>query len=142
VIHVMTVHYRSERWISIQLRYLHRNLPAPFKLHAFLVDVPAQWRAEFDVVREDDLGRGEPSNHAVKLNALADDVCRSAPDDDILIFIDGDAFPIPDPLPLVRAKLPTHGLIAVKRTDNLGDVQPHPLFCATTAGLWRRLPGD
>ncbi len=142
MIHVMTVHYHSDQWIAIQLRHLRRNLSEPFRLHAFLVGVPQRWRTEFYTVREDDLGQGERSNHAVKLNSLAEEVCRDAADDDLLIFIDGDAFPIRDPLPFIRTKLPVHRLVAVRRSENLGDIQPHPLFCVTTAAVWRGLPGD
>ena len=33
-------------------------------------------------------------------------------------------------------------LVAVRRAENVGDPQPHPCFCVTSVGTWRRLPGD
>ena len=32
--------------------------------------------------------------------------------------------------------------MAVQRIENNGDIQPHPCFCVTTVGFWRRLQGD
>jgi hypothetical protein len=32
--------------------------------------------------------------------------------------------------------------MAVRRDENLGDCQPHPLFCATTVGFWKDIEGD
>src|SRR5690606_28306107 len=36
----------------------------------------------------------------------------------------------------------SHRLIAIQRSENFRDVQPHPSFCATTVGFWRFLKGD
>lgn len=36
----------------------------------------------------------------------------------------------------------TQQVIAVQRLENLGDIQPHPSFCAAKAGLWRQLQPD
>jgi hypothetical protein len=79
----------------------------------------------------------------VKLNLLAERICLSPHrDDDVLIFIDGDAFPIGDIEFLLKEKLSEHKLIAVQRLENNGDIQPHPCFCATTVGFWREISGD
>jgi hypothetical protein len=58
------------------------------------------------------------------------------------MFLDGDAFPIADPMPLIRAGLAKAPLIAVRRAENCDDQQPHPCFCVTTVETWRKLPGD
>jgi hypothetical protein len=47
MIHVATVHWRSERWIDPQLRYLERFLPGPFRVYAFLNEVPGDHRGKF-----------------------------------------------------------------------------------------------
>lgn len=80
--------------------------------------------------------------HAGKLNHLARVACSDAAADDLLIFIDGDAIPIADPLPTIVDALSTTALVAVRRDENLGDLQPHPCFCATTVGTWMELGGD
>jgi hypothetical protein len=58
------------------------------------------------------------------------------------MFLDGDAFPIADPMPLIEEGLSRAGLVAVRRAENVDQPQPHPCFCVTTVGTWRRLPGD
>ena len=58
------------------------------------------------------------------------------------MFLDGDAFPIADPIGLIEDGLAKAPLVAVRRAENVGDPQPHPCFCVTTVGTWRRLPGD
>ena len=58
------------------------------------------------------------------------------------MFLDGDAFPIADPMPLIEEGLSRAPLVAVRRAENVGDPQPHPCFCVTSVGTWRSLPGD
>ncbi|WP_206814372.1 hypothetical protein [Chroococcus sp. FPU101] len=62
--------------------------------------------------------------------------------DDILIFIDGDAFPIQPIMPWLYEKFKNYPLMAVKRFENDQDNHPHPLFCATTVGFWKEIKGD
>jgi hypothetical protein len=42
----------------------------------------------------------------------------------------------------LHEKLEKYPLVAVRRDENNGDPQPHPLFCAMRASLWLDLPGD
>jgi hypothetical protein len=58
------------------------------------------------------------------------------------MFLDGDAFPIADPMPLIERGLAGAPLTAVRRSENADEPQPHPCFCVTTVGMWRSLPGD
>ena len=58
------------------------------------------------------------------------------------MFLDGDAFPIADPMPMIEEGLAQAPLVAVRRAENLDEPQPHPCFCVTTVGTWRSLPGD
>ena len=81
-------------------------------------------------------------SHAEKLNCLAEEITYHAADDDLLMFLDGDAFPIRDPLPLIETGLAEAPLLAVRRDENGGDPQPHPSFCVATVATWRDLPGD
>jgi len=139
MIHFLTVHWQSTRWIDPQLDFTRRHTPSAYRVVAALdPTIPAGVHGRF----EDVLISPIPS-HAEKLNLLAELACRDAgSDDDWLVFIDSDCFPIADWEPLVRAGLPQHGLIAVRRDENVGDRQPHPCFCVTTVGLWKRLQGD
>jgi hypothetical protein len=82
-------------------------------------------------------------DHAIKLNILADIVYFAQEDEnDVLIFLDGDAFPISKLDQIIASFMAKYPLVAVQRTENLGDIQPHPLFCCTTPNFWRKIGGD
>jgi hypothetical protein len=125
VIHIATVHWRDGRWLEPQRRYLERNLEGPYRIHA----------------DADPDGEG-PDAHAAKLNALAAAIARDAEPADVLVFLDGDAFPIAPLDGFLEETLSRFPLAAIRRDENLGDKQPHPSFCATTVGFWRELGGD
>lgn len=136
-IHILTVHWQSPRWIGIQKDYLDRHLELPNRRYAFLTGIDPDYCNYFDYVDPQPLG-----SHAKKLNRLAQHVCQHAHDNDILLFLDGDAFPIaPMDQPLERW-LAEKPLVAVQRLENNGDPQPHPCFCATRVGFWKEIKGD
>src|SRR5579871_4720422 len=138
MIHIATVHWRTDRWIEVQEKYLRQHLKSPYRMYAWFNETaPARPDLYFFSCFED------VQKHWVKLNILADVICLSAEsDDDIVIFIDGDAFPVADVETYLADKLPAHKLVAVQRRENNGDIQPHPCFCATTVGFWKRIQGD
>ena len=138
MIHVATVHWRSARWIDVQLRYLERFLTAPFRVYAFLSKVPGDHSHKYFYCSTEPITR-----HATKLNLLGDLIGFAAEDpSDLLVFIDGDAFPVASLDRLVDERLERHRLIAVQRYENNGDLQPHPCFCVTTVGFWKEIGGD
>jgi hypothetical protein len=137
MIHIATVHWRSDRWIEIQRRYLERNIEGPYRTYAWLGEELSSHASEFFYATDVAVDK-----HELKLTLLGDLVAHAAGDDEMIIFIDGDAFPIGPIVPYLRDKLSRYPLVAVRRDENDGDPQPHPSFCATTAGFWRELPGD
>lgn len=138
MLHVLTVHWKDDRWVDIQLAYLRLHVPEPFRVYAFLNDLPQDHSSKFFYSSTESI-----RSHAVKLNLLADVAMRHASGpDDWLVFIDGDAFPIGDIAAFGTEKLRQFPLIAIQRTENHGDVQPHPSFCLTTVGFWREIAGD
>jgi len=138
MIHIATVHFQSDKWIQTQLSYFRKSLASPFRVYAWLNEVPPVPPGTFFYTCYEAV-----IQHATKLNLLADMICLSAQDDeDIIIFVDGDAFPIGDIEPFLRQKIERHKLVAVQRLENNGDIQPHPCFCATTVGFWRSIKGD
>ena len=125
MIHIATVHWRDERWLEPQRRYLARNVEASYRIHA------------------DTSYNGDgPDAHAAKLNALATEIAQEAEPEDTLIFLDGDAFPIAPLDGFLEETLSRFPLAAIRRDENLGDKQPHPSFCATTVGFWDQIDGD
>jgi hypothetical protein len=136
MLHIATVHYRSPRWIEIQTRHLREHVKVPFRTWTSLERIDPSYGSHFDRVLE------QRGRHAGKLNHLALEISHEAADDDLLMFLDGDAFPIADPMPLIEQGLARAPLVAIRRAENVGDPQPHPSFCVTTVGFWRSLPGD
>jgi len=137
-IHVLTVHWKDPSWIEIQLRYLRKNIPNEFKSYAFLNYIELEHHGRFDYEFYEPI-----SSHAIKLNILANyAVFNSVSDDDVIMFIDGDAFPIRDLGALVQSSLEEAPFVAVQRLENNGDLQPHPCFAFTTVGFWKEIRGD
>lgn len=137
MINVLTIHWHSTKWIDLQLAYLERYVDAPYRVFASLNGI-------------DDSGTGTrfhfaedlPGGHAVKLNELARQAVARSDPDDVLLFLDGDAFPVQPLVPWIGQTLSVHPLAAVRRTENGGDLRPHPSFCVTTVGFWEQLGGD
>jgi hypothetical protein len=136
MLHVATVHYGSPRWVEIQTRYLREHLPVGYRTWTSLELIDPAYGTHFDHVIEH---RGR---HSDKLNHLAIEISHAAREDDLIMFLDGDAFPIADPMPMIEEGLSRAPLVAVRRKENVSDMQPHPCFCVTTVGTWRTLPGD
>jgi hypothetical protein len=136
VLHIATVHYGSPRWIEIQTRHLRRHISVPYQTWASLELIDDSYGVHFDRVID------QAGHHSDKLNHLALEISHQGSDSDLLMFLDGDAFPIADPVPLITEGLADAPLLAVRRAENGDDQQPHPCFCVTTIGTWRSLPGD
>ncbi len=137
MIHIATVHWQTDEWIDVQLSYLKRFISPPFKIYTFLNNIPEEHYHKFDYVCDEPI-----ADHGIKLNLLAEIISLQAREDDIIIFIDGDAFPIAPVDQFLSANLEKYPLTAVVRAENLSDRHPHPCFCATTVGFWNKLKGD
>jgi len=136
MIYVATAHVTSPRWLDVQLRYLRHNMQDPFTVYASLEG--------FSADRLDGLGRSfdHVGPHAGKLNLLAAEISAVADGGDLIMFLDGDAFPIADPMPVVVDALRRAPVVAMERRENDGDPQPHPAFCVMEVGTWHRIHGD
>jgi hypothetical protein len=144
MIHVATVHYQNDEWIDIQLEYLEKYLDREFKVYAFLNEIDERHQKKFFYCSTEPVtASSQEEEHAIKLNILADVIGISSDSpDDLLIFLDGDAFPVSDVFSYARSKLKEYSLAAVQRLENAGDIQPHPCFCVTTVGFWHDIGGD
>jgi len=137
-VHVATVHYRSPRWIEIQAKHLRRHVPAPLQIWGSLQGIDEAHGRHFDRA----IKHVGSVAHPEKLNHLALEIAAEAAEDDVLVFLDGDAFPIADLGPLLASGLAEAPLLAVRRVEHANEPHPHPCFCMTTVGFWRSLPGD
>jgi hypothetical protein len=136
VLHIATVHYGSPEWVEIQTRHLKEHIAVPFQTWTSLEKIDPAYGRHFDHVIE------QRGLHAAKLNHLAMEICHAAEPADLIMFLDGDAFPVADPMPLIRDGLAEAPVLAVRRAENADEPQPHPCFCVTTVETWRTLPGD
>lgn len=131
------MHWQSDKWIDIQLSYLQRFLPSTIRTYAFLNGIKQHHYAKFDYVSDEPI-----EDHGIKLNLLADIIAAQAEENDIILFLDGDAFPIAPCSSFIETILSDYPLTAVVRKENLADKQPHPCFCATTVKTWKQIKGD
>lgn len=136
MIFVATVHWADPKWIWPQRRGLASQLGEPFRVYANLEGIDTQFDGQFDRVTR------SGGSHPDKLNDLAEAISRDARASDVLIFLDGDAFPVRPLDTWVTELLSDHPLAAIRRDENAGDIQPHPCFCVTTVGFWRDIAGD
>jgi hypothetical protein len=138
MVHIVTVHWMNDKWIDIQLDHFRTYIRTEYRSYASLNEVPQRHSTKFFYHAYEPL-----VSHAIKLNRLAEVALSNATsDEDWLIFLDGDAFPIGDLVAYAKEKLASHPLLAVQRLENNGDIQPHPCFCITTIGFWKRIRGD
>lgn len=143
MIHILTVHWQDDQWINIQQDYFKRCFQEPYKTYAFINKIDKDYSEHFEVcLREPVELKNVSESHSIKLNILAEIACSTGNDDDYLVFIDGDAFPIVDIMPAVKEKIKKYPLMAVRRDENNGDRQPHPSFAVTTVGFWKEIKGD
>ena len=81
-------------------------------------------------------------DHGVQLHHLAQRACDAeAPEDDLLLFLDSDAWPLASfrdyIVPLLDAEDGVE-LVAVRRSVEGMALWPHPSFAVTTCGAWNR----
>ncbi len=136
MLYIATVHYKSPKWVEVQTRYLRENIGVPMQIWSSLQGIDPSYGRHFDRIL-DQLG-----SHAGKLNHMAMEIAQEASRDDLIMFLDGDAFPIADPMPLIEDSLAKAPLVAVRRAENVDEPQPHPCFCVTSVGTWLDLRGD
>lgn len=139
MIHIATVHWLDETWIDIQYDYFSRCLgDTPYRIYSYLNGIDeAPYREKIHYINTEPIVA-----HFKKLNLLAKEITSQGRPDDILIFIDGDAFPVRSFVPYVKEQLKKFPLVAIQRLENEGDPQPHPSFCATTVRFWNEIQGD
>jgi len=144
VIYIATIHYKTEKWIDIQARYINKYITEPYRVYAVLNDIEQSFSDRFYFTTDFISSNLTVSAaHAEKLNFLADKIISEASNEDLLIFMDGDAFPISsDFTSFIKEKIKKNKLAAVRRDETLTDLQAHPSFCATTVGFWKQIKGD
>ena len=89
MLNIVTVHWKSDKWVAPQLRYLDQNVDTEFRVFASLngIEDPELWKRFH-------LAEDLEGTHAEKLNALGRMAVDQSDPTDQLLFLDGDAFPV------------------------------------------------
>ncbi len=138
MIYFATVHWNTTRWLGLQHRYIKANTP---EKHKIFIAVDEKFTMEKYGYKYDYVLKTNENRHWVKLDELASIISKQAKDDDIIIFIDGDAFPIKRHIPTIVKMMNRYPLVAIQRLEDFGSVHPHPSYCATTVGFWKKIEG-
>jgi hypothetical protein len=143
MIHVATVHWKLDFFIDLQHRLLEKYL-GPCKIWAFLDNIEGIKKHQDKYFFAEDSGIQpgvrELPVHGAKLHLLVKKILAH-PDTvptDIIVFIDGDAWPINPLRDFIGATLEKFSMAAVIREENGGDRQPHPSFCFMSIAFWEK----
>jgi hypothetical protein len=133
----------AQQWVSTQFRYLMANIKVPFNIFAVCNGVEPGILAHFGKVYRTHFRTKGSQNHSDNLNFLAREIMKEGKPDDVIVFLDSDAFPVvPEFVQLLDGWLAKGPLVAARRHDGPNPLAPHPLFCATTLGFWHSIRGD
>jgi len=143
MIHILTNHHETPKWIKLQAEYLDRNTDEKYKVYCGLTDMQSE--ADLTTPKYAFYALQVPNVHADKLNALYGIIDQSTvKDDDLLVFLDPDALLIQKDWDIqLRQYLTEHPAVAVSREENIEPLAtedqkpyPHPCFFVTTVKFW------
>ncbi|MFC2112202.1 hypothetical protein ACFLTA_02955 [Bacteroidota bacterium] len=134
-VHIATIHWPYGKWMDIQHYYLEKNLGSEYNYYAVVNKDTKVVEQRFNYV-----SKSTQANHSKHLNHLLSYVLESSADEnEILVFLDGDAFPVAPLHEYLENSLEEYPLIAIQRLENVGEFIPHPSFCAAKIGFWKEL---
>ena len=146
MIHIVTNHHKSIKWLELQSKFLRENTIGDYKVYCGVSDMPKE--VELPLVEKYDLDKleGVENKHAYKMNHLSNLVSVSDQNkSDLLIFLEPDALPIHRGWDqFIEGCLNEYSAIAISREENIEPLlredqkpYPHPCFFATTLGFWK-----
>ena len=142
MIHIATIHWKFDDFLDIQRHFIQQNLEH-HRIWAYLDSMPdiERHRQHYNFAEDSGLqAPGEKSpRHAEKFQSLAERIAlhEDTKREDVILFLDGDAWPILPADDYIARVLQRCPLGAVIRDENAGDQQPHPCFCFTTVEFWK-----
>ena len=138
MIRILTIHHETDRFLSLQKKYVEK----------YTNDYVAY--CGYSKISPPDLGyvnidlNQTTIQHADRLNYMFDLVKGDANDEDVLIFMDSDTFPITDKwVDVIVKNLKDNPITAIQRKENSAagmgckpELHPHICFLSTTIGFW------
>lgn len=158
MIYIVTNHHGPsvDKFVHLQSKYLQRYSESSYKVICGIsnfdydqekgswdIKADPRYMDNYELIPTDD-PRLENQHHT-KMNYLSHLIKSSHQinDEDLLVFLDGDAFPVSDWESTVSKALEEHKVACVYRTDNLEPLvpdeqkpYPHLLFVAVKAKFW------
>ena len=154
MIHIITNHHETIKWLNLQATYLKKNTNSDYKVYCGITDLVEKndleelhsTNPQLDNYGFDRL-ESVVNSHADKLNYLVNSIEMAENNkDDLLVFLDPDALPVyagwDSQLKIWLKDMPA---LAISREENveplLKDDQkpyPHPCFFVTTLGFWKK----
>lgn len=144
MIHIITIHFKNPKWVDLQLKQIDKHI-SDYKVWTYCdgFDISShKHKFHFceNFKQSKSVSKVEHKNHMAKLNSLTQLVICDVEthDDDLLIWLDSDSFPINNVNDYVPEKMSKYPLIAINRPENAGDVIPHPSFTSTSVSFWKQ----
>ena len=144
MIHIITIHFKTPKWVDLQLKQIDKHT-SDYKVWTYCDGFgisPHKHKFHFceNFKQSRSVSKVGFKNHMAKLNSLTQVVLRDVDtqDDDLLIWLDSDSFPVNNVNDYVSGKMSKYPLIAINRPENDGDVIPHPSFTSTSVSFWKR----
>lgn len=163
MIHIITSHHRTGEFIIPQVHFIKRSIKQEYKIwafydpldvseldkfkpHFYFLENPPPLKDIHKYFKYPKSNKTQPNipgsleAHYLKLNFLTDKVLNDSntKDTDILLYLDGDSFPIAPLDNFIETKLKRYELCGVQRLENGFDIQPHGCFTLTTVKLFKR----
>tara|TARA_Y100001938_G_C8065656_1_gene420023 strand:- start:410 stop:1168 length:759 start_codon:yes stop_codon:yes gene_type:complete len=119
MIHILSVHF-VDNWVDIQLEHLTNNIKQPHKVYTILGENYEKHKDKFYYAEE---GRHKHYDALQKLHKVLDD--EDIKDDDIVIVLDSDAFPIVPVDDYLQTKLAEYEFLAISAPEH--NYEPTPI---------------
>jgi hypothetical protein len=143
MIHILTIHFNTDRWLDLQLQYIKAHVHG-YKTWMYYEGFEGTaHEGKYYFCKEYSCKKKYKRielDHIEKLNSLTSLVLshRDTKDGDLLMWLDSDSFPIRDLNQYIEEKLRTYPLLAIQRPENGGDLIPHPSFTCCSVDFWKR----
>jgi hypothetical protein len=133
MIFIASVHWKSRKWIVPQMASIVRFTTEE---HHFLFSYAGFSPLPQDFKNNVSWIKSISHDHGAQLDHLAREAARlSKSDNDLILFVDSDILVTAEWVSEIKKSLERFGLVAVQRTE-LGELHPHPLFCACRLSFW------
>tara|TARA_B100001123_G_scaffold434907_1_gene562334 strand:+ start:8139 stop:8966 length:828 start_codon:yes stop_codon:yes gene_type:complete len=153
MIHIITNHHKTLKWLNLQSEYLQKNTIDAYKVYCGATDLEVGIEEEkqnfSDSIKElyeFHTLENVINRHPDKLNYLVNLITLNEENkNDLLVFLDPDAFPIFEAWDTqIKTWLEQLPVFAINRGENIEPLlkenqkpYPHPCFFATTIKFWK-----